>query len=70
MSLKAARPHPFAAPTADVAKLQSSKVDSTTLLLPALARSSLDSAELVRVTQRRHSSAVGATLLFEISNWI
>jgi len=60
--LKAARPHPFAASADVVAAVQAGELGSTTLLLPSLRRSPLDSPELVRVTPRPASST-GPSLL-------
>ncbi|WP_434621611.1 DEAD/DEAH box helicase [Arthrobacter sp. A5] len=60
--LKAARPHPFAASADVVAAMQTGELGSTTLLLPSLRRSPLDSPELVRITPRPPSST-GPSLL-------
>ena len=61
-ALKAARPHPFAASADVVAAIQAGDVGSTTLLLPSLRRSPLDSPELMRVIPRPLSST-GPSLL-------
>ncbi|MDJ0358043.1 DEAD/DEAH box helicase [Paenarthrobacter sp. PH39-S1] len=60
--LKTARPHPFAASADVVAAMQTGELGSTTLLLPSLRRSPLDSPELVRITPRPPSST-GPSLL-------
>ena len=51
-ALRAARPHPFAAPSDVVAALHAGKPGSATLLLPSLRSSPLDSPELLRLTPR------------------
>ena len=61
-SLRTARPHPFAAPADAIAAMQVGDLASSTLLLPSLRRSPLDSPELVRVTPRP-PSATGPSLL-------
>ena len=61
-ALKAARPHPFAASADVVAAIQAGDVGGTTLLLPSLRRSPLDSPDLVRVVPRPLSST-GPSLL-------
>ncbi|MET3767769.1 SNF2 family DNA or RNA helicase [Marisediminicola sp. UYEF4] len=61
-ALKAARPHPFAASADVVAAIQAGEAGTTTLLLPSLRRSPLDSPELVRITPRPLSST-GPSLL-------
>lgn len=61
-ALKVARPHPFAASAEVVAEMQTGDLDGTTLLLPSLRRSPLDSPDLVRVAPRPLSST-GPSLL-------
>lgn len=51
-ALRAARPHPFAASTDQLAELHDGKPDSSILLLPSVRTAPLDSPELVRVRQR------------------
>ena len=51
-ALRAARPHPFAAPVDVLADVCSGKAAEATLRLPSLAKSPLDSPELIRVTPR------------------
>src|SRR5690348_1397509 len=51
-ALRSARPHPFAAPVDVLADACSGKAGEATLRLPSLAKSPLDSPELVRVTPR------------------
>lgn len=55
-AVKTARPHPFAASADAVAALQPGARSSTTLLLPSLRRTPLDSPEVVRVVPRRLGS--------------
>lgn len=61
-ALKTARPHPFAASADVIATIQTGGRGATTLLLPSLRRSPLDSPELVRVTPRPPRST-GPSLL-------
>ena len=61
-ALTTSRPHPFAASASVVAALQDGDRADTTLLLPSLRRSPLDSPELVRVTPRPPTST-GPSLL-------
>ncbi|WP_253905680.1 DEAD/DEAH box helicase [Arthrobacter sp. H5] len=61
-ALKTARPHPFAASADVIAEMQAGSPGSTTLLLPSLRRSPLDSPELVRITPRAPTST-GPSLL-------
>ena len=51
-ALRSARPHPFAAPVDVLADVCSGKPGEATLRLPSLAKSPLDSPELIRVTPR------------------
>lgn len=51
-ALRSARPHPFAAPVEVLADACSGKPGEATLQLPSLAKSPLDSPELIRVTPR------------------
>ena len=51
-ALRSARPHPFAAPVEVLADVCSGKPGEATLQLPSLAKSPLDSPELIRVTPR------------------
>jgi SNF2 family DNA or RNA helicase len=51
-ALRSARPHPFAAPVDVLADVCSGKAAEATLRLPSLAKSPLDSPELIRVTPR------------------
>ncbi len=51
-ALRAARPHPFAATTEVLAKIVPGTPGEATLQLPSLAKSPLDSPELVRVSPR------------------
>ena len=51
-ALRSARPHPFAAPVDVLADVCSGKAGEATLRLPSLAKSPLDSPELIRVTPR------------------
>jgi hypothetical protein len=51
-ALRSARPHPFAAPVDVLADACSGKAGEATLRLPSLAKSPLDSPELIRVTPR------------------
>ncbi|GAB7003692.1 DEAD/DEAH box helicase [Nocardioides sp. AN3] len=50
---RSARPHPFAAPIDMVPGVAPGKASDAVLLLPSLAKSPLDSPEMVRVTPRR-----------------
>ncbi|MHB1235601.1 MAG: DEAD/DEAH box helicase, partial [Microbacteriaceae bacterium] len=61
-ALKTARLHPFAASADVIATMQPGNLGTTTLLLPSLRRSPLDSPELVRVTPRPPRST-GPSLL-------
>ncbi|WP_235861537.1 DEAD/DEAH box helicase [Tersicoccus phoenicis] len=61
-ALKASRPHPFAASANVVAALQDGDHGGTTLLLPSLRQSPMDSPELVRIKPRPMSST-GPSLL-------
>jgi SNF2 family DNA or RNA helicase len=51
-AMRSARPHPFAAPVEVLAEACSGKPGEATLQLPSLAKSPLDSPELIRVTPR------------------
>ena len=51
-ALRSARPHPFAASAEMLTGVCSGKPGEATLQLPSLAKSPLDSPELVRVTPR------------------
>jgi SNF2 family DNA or RNA helicase len=51
-ALRSARPHPFAAPADVIADACSGKPGEATLRLPSLAKSPLDSPELIRLTPR------------------
>ncbi|HYO02278.1 MAG TPA: DEAD/DEAH box helicase [Mycobacterium sp.] len=51
-ALRAARPHPFAAPADVVAAIHAGKADMTTLALPSLRSAPLDSPELFRAEPR------------------
>lgn len=51
-ALRAARPHPFAAPSDAVATIHAGKPDTATLALPSLRSAPLDSPELFRATPR------------------
>ncbi len=55
-ALRAARPHPFAAPVEVLAEVCSGKPGDATLRLPSLAKSPLDSPELTRVVPRAAQS--------------
>ncbi|MDN5860864.1 MAG: ATP-dependent helicase, partial [Pseudonocardia sp.] len=55
-ALRSARPHPFAAPVELLTDVCSGKPGEATLRLPSLAKSPLDSPELVRVTPRAAAS--------------
>ena len=52
-ALRSARPHPFTAPAEVLAEIHPGKPRDATLRLPSLARSPMDSPELIRVTPRR-----------------
>jgi hypothetical protein len=56
-ALRAARPHPFAAPASALAAVHAGKPGETVLLLPSQRTAPLDSPELVRVTPRPASRA-------------
>nr|WP_256127890.1 DEAD/DEAH box helicase [Arthrobacter sp. SDTb3-6] len=60
--LKSARPHPFATSAETLMKLQAGEPGQTTLLLPSLRRSPLDSPEIVRIAPRPTSSTVPSLL--------
>lgn len=49
------RPHPFATPTQALVGLVGGEPATTTLLLPSLRRSPLDSPEMVRIAPRARS---------------
>ncbi len=51
-SLRADRPHPFAAPAEVVAAIHAGKADTATLSLPSLRSAPLDSPQLFRATPR------------------
>jgi SNF2 family DNA or RNA helicase len=61
-ALRAARPHPFAAPADAIAALHTGKPGSAVLLLPSLRTSPLDSPELLRVMPRPASRTAPALL--------
>ena len=54
---RSARPHPFAAPIRAIPGLPPGKSGDAVLLLPSLAKSPLDSPEMVRVKPRRQLAA-------------
>ena len=58
-ALRSARPHPFAAPVDVLADACSGKAGEATLRLPSLAKSPLDSPELIRVTPRAARAEAG-----------
>lgn len=64
--LKSARSHPFAASAETLAKLPAGEIGETTLLLPSLRRSPLDSPEIVRITPRPASSTVPSLLPWKV----
>lgn len=51
-ALKSARPHPFATAAEALTALEDGDIGSTTLLLPSVKRSPLDSPDIVRVSPR------------------
>ena len=51
-ALRAARPHPFAAPADVIASIHAGKPGTAVLLLPSLRMAPLDSPELFRITPR------------------
>ena len=51
-ALRAARPHPFAATSDEIATVHAGKPASAVLLLPSLRSAPLDSPELLRITPR------------------
>lgn len=61
-ALRAARPHPFAAPAEVIGSIHAGKPGSTVLLLPSLRTSPLDSPELLRLTPRPPSRSAPALL--------
>src|SRR4051794_5813437 len=58
-ALRSARPHPFAAPVDVLADACSGKAGEATLRLPSLAKSPLDSPELIRGTPRAARAEAG-----------
>ena len=64
--LKSARSHPFAASAETLTKLHVGEIGETTLLLPSLRRSPLDSPEIVRIAPRPASSSVPSLLPWSV----
>lgn len=65
-ALRAARPHPFAAPADVIAEIHTGKPGNAVLLLPSLRTSPLDSPELMRVTPRPASRSAPALLPWSV----
>ncbi|HET7398141.1 MAG TPA: DEAD/DEAH box helicase [Intrasporangium sp.] len=65
-ALRSARPHPFAAPADVLASIRPGKAGEATLRLPSLAKSPLDSPELVRVNPRGAPKAEPVLLAWRI----
>ena len=65
-ALRAARPHPFAAPAEAVSQAHPGKPGTTTLLLPSLRSSPMDSPELVRITPRPAAHSVPTLLAWSV----
>ncbi|HET7247508.1 MAG TPA: DEAD/DEAH box helicase [Streptosporangiaceae bacterium] len=61
-ALRAARPHPFAAPASTLTALHAGKPAEKDLLLPSLRMAPLDSPELIRTTPRPAARAEPALL--------
>ena len=65
-ALRAARPHPFAAPAAALGTIHPGKPDEAVLLLPSLRSAPLDSPELIRVTPRPPARSGAALLAWRV----
>ncbi|MFD4421066.1 hypothetical protein ACFWN7_06145 [Agromyces sp. NPDC058484] len=61
-ALRRARPHPFAVPAGTLSTLVGGTASTSTLLLPSLRRSPLDSPELFRISPRQHNGSAPSAL--------
>lgn len=65
-ALRSARPHPFAATADTLAQLLGEQASATTLHLPSLPSSPMDSPELIRIAPRRSTSATPSLLAWTV----
>lgn len=65
-ALRQARPHPFAASAQNLATLVDGTASTSTLLLPSVRRSPLDSPEIVRLAPRSPREAAASLLAWSV----